>query len=1089
MTDTQHRQGIPGHVAISASAGSGKTFQLAHRYIRLLVNGVPPERICALTFSRKAAQEIFDSIVEHLVRGAQSPDEAKAISARIDFSKGSCEIYLQALRGMLNGLNRLQIGTLDSFIIGVVRAFPSELGVAMDFQVMDEGSAAAQEMRRDVLSQIFDPRKIDVRTQADFLEAFKQATFGREEKSTEFTLDRFIERHHRRYQSIPSPAAWGDASMIWPEGPTWPPPRQEISESVDPLRDLLESADLTEKRRERWGIFLDAVQHFDAHTMWSKQIEFLFTKLTGILDDLRLGTAELKADRQTQDMPPDQCRLALAIIAHVMAVEIRVALETTQGLHRVLESYHRIYDERARRSGRMTFSDAQYLLTDTNRLSGGLLLSRDFAATDRLFIDYRLDARLDHWLLDEFQDTSDLQWAAIGNLVDEIVQDVSGERSFFYVGDVKQAIYTWRQGNPRLFARVLNTYGEGRIVCETLSTSFRSCAAVIDVVNAIFQDIEHPELTPAVAERWRSIWQTHECRTDIPPPQGYAAILEPPYSDESKPDAEDRYRVVADLIRELDPMKRGLEVAVLVRKNDSGRAVVDMLRRECPGLPVVHEGNAPIGDNPAVAVLLSLIRFAAHPGDTFAWRHLQMSPLKTIIMDHGGRERLPLHILSRIHLAGFQQLIRDWSSLLEAAITLDDFARMRLDDLARAAGEFDAMHSHACDAFLRFIDAYEISEVASGQAVRVMTIHQSKGLGFDVVILPDLMQRNMLKSHDIDVVEHRDRDSDQPEWVLKMPRKDIRNRDPVLVQAVTEVDDDASFDALCLLYVAMTRARRGLYVVSSYPGKSSDMVSQAAFLKYRLTGDPKPVLGDKVEIGGKTVNCIYGHGKADWYRTLTREDLPPTPAAETQPDPVPASPAAGQMMTLEPSGQEQHERPASQLFGRNNQDALDLGNAIHALFERVDWTSETDPALVIDDWRATVNLPDETTEGICNHFLGAYNDDAFQQALTRPAGNVELWREKPFEALIPDIGWVRGIFDRVVIHLNDMGQAESLVIQDYKSNLIRDEMHLDEISEGYRSQLTLYGQAAAHMFRLRPDRVSLQLLFTRNPKVYDLTVP
>ncbi len=1088
MNASRKRNSLPGHVAIAASAGSGKTFQLAHRYIRLLANGVPPDRICALTFSRKAAQEIFDSIVEHLVAGASSTEDAKAISERISFLGGSCETYLAALRHMLDQLNRLQVGTLDSFIVGVVRAFPSELGIAMDFQVMDEGSAAAQEMRRDILSRIFDPRRIDARTQADFLEAFKQATFGREEKSTEFTLDRFIEGHHRRYQSVPDAYAWGDADTIWPGARPWCASLDTIGEHVDALRAILESTDLPEKRRERWDTFLDAVHDFGPHTMWSKRIEFLFNKLMDIRDTLATGDAELVADRQKQALSGEACQHARAIIDHIMGVQIDVALETTRGLHRVLDTYHRVYDEHTRRSGRMTFSDAQYLLTDTNRLSGGLLLSRDVEASDRLFIDYRLDASLDHWLLDEFQDTSDLQWAAIGNLVDEIIQDSSGQRTFFYVGDVKQAIYTWRQGNPRLFGRVLHTYGEDSIDLETLSTSFRSCQAVIDVVNTVFENIEHPEISASVIERWKGIWQTHVCRTDIEAPEGYAAVIEPAYSGDDKPGAEDRYHVVASLVRELDPIRRGLEVAVLVRKNDSGRAVVDMLRRECPGLPVVHEGNAPISDNPAVALLLSLFRFAAHPGDTFAWRHLQMSPLKQAATEHGGHDSLSLHVLSSIHAYGFQHVVREWSVHLDEATSLDAFTRMRLGDLARAAGEFDALRTPECAAFLRFIDTYEISEVASGNAVRVMTVHQSKGLGFDVVILPDLMQRSMVRAHDIDVVEHLDPETDNAEWVMKMPRKDIRNHDPVLSDAITQVDDDACFDALCLLYVAMTRSRRGLYVISSYPGKTSTLVSEAAFLKYRLTGDPRPELGDTVRIGDTDATCIYGHGRADWYTEIRRRK-PRNAETETRiATPTPLL-KPRHLVAVEPSGQENHDVLASHFFSRDNRDALDLGNAIHGLFEAVTWSDETDAETVYRDWQSEVGLPDEAAGDFEAHFLQAFDSPAFRLALARPEGEATLWREQVFETMLPETGWVRGIFDRVVIIHDADGRPDRVLVQDYKTNHIQDDAHLAEVADGYRSQLNLYGDAIAHMLGVSREQVSLQLLFTRIARVYDLTAP
>ena len=106
----------------------------------------------------------------------------------------------------------------------------------------------------------------------------------------------------------------------------------------------------------------------------------------------------------------------------------------------------------------LSFNDAQYLLTANKSAGSGLVITRDVDAQDRLYIDYRLDCQLDHWLLDEFQDTSDLQWAVLHNLLDEILQDDSGRRSLFYVGDVKQSIYRWRGGNPRLFGAILDHY-------------------------------------------------------------------------------------------------------------------------------------------------------------------------------------------------------------------------------------------------------------------------------------------------------------------------------------------------------------------------------------------------------------------------------------------------------------------------------------------------------------------------------------------------------------------------------------------------------------------------------------------------------
>ena len=131
------------HQSISASAGSGKTFALAHRYLRLLALGVPSDRICALTFSRKAAGEIFESVVERLCLAATNDEDAAATGARLDREGVTRGDFRAWLREFIENLHRNHIGTLDSFIIGIIRNFPTEVGVPIDFAVMDGDGAEA----------------------------------------------------------------------------------------------------------------------------------------------------------------------------------------------------------------------------------------------------------------------------------------------------------------------------------------------------------------------------------------------------------------------------------------------------------------------------------------------------------------------------------------------------------------------------------------------------------------------------------------------------------------------------------------------------------------------------------------------------------------------------------------------------------------------------------------------------------------------------------------------------------------------------------------------------------------------------------
>jgi len=210
-----------GHKAISASAGSGKTFQLTHRYIELMAHGVSPARIAAFTFSRKAAGEIFDSIVKYLCEASVEEEVALRTAELIGMRELGASDFAGLLRGFLNDLHRLYIGTLDSFIVSVLGSFPMELGISAGFQLMEGEGATAKSAQQEVLGCIFNTRYVDAAAQHDFTEAFKQATFGLEEKGLERNLNRFIDKYHHYYQALPVEEAWGQKEKIWAEGSSW----------------------------------------------------------------------------------------------------------------------------------------------------------------------------------------------------------------------------------------------------------------------------------------------------------------------------------------------------------------------------------------------------------------------------------------------------------------------------------------------------------------------------------------------------------------------------------------------------------------------------------------------------------------------------------------------------------------------------------------------------------------------------------------------------------------------------------------------------------------------------------------------------
>lgn len=1079
----------PDHIAISASAGSGKTFQLAHRYIRLLADHVSPDRISALTFSRMAAGEIFESIVKNLANSASCVNNADKTAKLIGKSGMNKDAFLSLLRIFVDNMHRMHIGTLDSFIVGVARAFPTELGIPADFQMFDDSNKGANDMKQEVLNVILDSRFANKNDQNRFLEAFQLATFGAGEKNSNTLINEFIDTLRQPFIELPDENAWGNEKRIWPDNSPLSAKMQQPGNATKKLISWLDSAPYPKQMIASLNKIIRFAGGYDEYSRWDNNMDTntVFDRLLAHMEDLKNGSAIVSYRKREFSITGNEGRILYQLLNHIMGIELNRSVQQSRGLFRILAQYEALYSMMTRLTGKLTFTDAQHLLTRSSPYGTGNVLSRLPQAEGRLYIDYRLDCQLDHWLLDEFQDTSNLQWAVLHNLVDEIMQDNSGQRSFFYVGDIKQAIYRWRGGNHRLFSNVLNKYPT-LIKQIPLNRSYRSCQPVIDTVNLVFEDLTGTGLPTGAIDEWQEAWRKHQIEPDHVPEDGYATLIEPIPTDENKkPNNIDRYKAVASILREIDPTERKLSTAVLVRGNDAGKEAVDVLRRECPGMPVVHEGKAAIKDNPVVQSMLSLIKYAAHPGDMFAWRHLQMSPLKQCVINAGlDRKALPKALLKEIQLRGWQEFIRNWGARLDNCARLDEFGRKRLADLVAAASEFDMTGNPDCNAFLRFIDNYDTHDLAAHNAIRVMTIHQAKGLGFDIVILPDLMDKkqNMTKSTPEIIISPDGTSS----WALKMPRRIIAEYDPVLSTKLLKADQESCFDELCVLYVAMTRAKHALYMVTSYPGDNAKTITPATLLKLRLCGATKDLKGSTTSIGGSDYTKAYETGTREWFKNIPAVDQADRLGRETAvlTAGFPAKPSTRKRLEhIEPSQTENFEGNASLLFKAESGKIRDFGLAVHALFEQVEWIENADMEKIIQDWQNASHDSADVKKDACRQFVNSINTPEVISALSKPLlknGSVELWREKKFE-LIKDGKLISGTFDRVTIIRNSAGKSVSAVILDYKSVIVSTEEQMTQRTVRHRSQMSIYRDALSQILQLPKSEISVQILFTRTGAV------
>jgi ATP-dependent helicase/nuclease subunit A len=1065
--------------AITASAGSGKTFQLAHRYIELLRRGVTADRICALTFSRKAAGEIFDAVVGCLCDAATQPDKARLSSTLLDIPT-DCGQFLALLRAFVGHLHRLRIGTIDSFTVGVARAFPLELGLTPDFRVGDNDDAEGAELRRDLLARLFDPSRTDVRDQHEFLEAYKLATFGREDKVIGRQLEAYIADLAHTYRSAHGPDGWGAEAAIWNGPLPWPRLTADAAAACD-SRLQAAAATLPAKLVTATRELAAYLAAHDDRTEWNSKRETTLLKRLWEAVSEPDGTAfDFTFSRQNGHLPRDGADALRALVRHVMAVELARCCHQTQGLARVLQLYATLYREQTRRSGRLTFDDLTRLLD----ADGGHPISRTHAP-NRLYIDYRLDGRLDHWLLDEFQDTSDAQWGVLRDLIDETAQDDSGQRSLFYVGDIKQAIYGWRGGNHRLFGKVLKRYTD-RIECRPLDESHRSAAAIIATLNRVFTQVtQEPGIPAAARNEWAGFWREHRtAREDT----GCVELLEAATDADEEVSANDAlYAVIAARLRDIRPAARGLRAAVLVRTNEQGRRCAELLRSRCPDQAIVLDGAASVLDNALVPLMLALIRFAAHPGDTLAWRHLQMSPLGMLLApeppgaatcpdvvdgDAPLRAAAALRLLRSIHEHGFLATLREWCGLLETLHTLDAFGQRRRDDLLDAAAAFDATGDRDCDRFDRHVRAYARRESVADDAVRVMTIHQSKGLGFDVVFVPfPRSGRSFSNPGRADVLTGKD-----DCWTLLAPPQAIVATDPVLAEAAEQRAGDGAFAQLCVFYVALTRAKRGLYLVVPPPTRTeTDTCREDTVLRHAL-------VGEAVIDALPGAQVLSRAGQADWYTGIDggRTQAPAT--AEAAATLRPLRPGKPRLVRREPSKLDPIARPAAALFSREAGDVLVFGTAIHRLFQRVEWVETLDVAHSVAAWRACSTEPAPVLRDAEQQFRASLDQPDVRQALARPTMPCVLWREKPFELTL-DGGVVAGQFDRVVIEHDAGGRPVAATILDFKSNRVEGDDALQRTAANYRDQLALYATALRRILGPSVMRVTTALLFTRAGRV------
>lgn len=1055
------------HLLIRASAGTGKTYQLSSRFLELLRCSIRAERILAVTFTRKAAGEILERVI---LRLAESAQDAKKLSDLREatsggrFGRSEC---LELLAQLMRNLHRLRVGTLDSFFSQVAHSFSLELGMTPGWQIVDPMLDA--QLRRDAIHTVLSAGdQAELRTLIQLLSK-GEATRGvsqlvRETVNCLYNLFLATQRD-----------AWHQVPRSKPLEPA------ALAALVAELRDL-------ELPAARMCTARDADCERVAQQDWSG---FLTTGLAK-----KIHEDDPVYFKQT--IPEPAIELYRRLIDHVRAELVgRVALQT-EASYRLLAQFHAEYSRLKRDHRVLRFED----------VTRQLATLREAVELDRMA--FRLDSRIDHLLLDEFQDTSPEQWQVLEPLGQRLTA-ACADTSFFCVGDSKQAIYGWRGGVAEIFDAIDQRLGN--LEPRSLNASYRSSPVIIETVNQVFaQACGHPNLRQASAavRSWCQRFEVHQTqRQEL---AGYAQLQTAPQADEDQSQRDVTLGFAADRIAELSRLAPGYTVGVLVRKNDTvGRLIYELRTRQ---VSASEEGGNPLVDSAGVDVVLSALRLADHPGDSIAGFHVAHSPLAVPL---GLPSQHTPHQASQAADSIRRQIVRDgygptilaWSGHLASRCNQRELNR--LGQLVQMAYSYDSHATLRTTDFVRHVQETPVADPIPAD-VRVMTVHQAKGLEFDIVVLPEL-DADLVGQADAFVVDRPDIVG-PARRVCRYASQDVQRLMPASWQAMFQqaIDREVS-ESLCVLYVALTRAVHALHCIIP-PSKANERAfprSFAGLLRTSLKGE------------GPASPCatLYQHGDPQWYQH-PGDRRPEHTAAQIaqaamdlQPVHVRLPPASGPArrgwQRTSPSALEGGPLvQAEALLSSETKSAAFLrGQLIHAWFEQIEWLEDgLPPGEQLDDVARSVfaaaGCAGSAADRALQDFLKMLKRPPIADVLTRaryadPRGlgfPPEISEELAAMPLVASVqnerGFayrdgdqlVNGYIDRLVL-LRHGAKLVAAEVLDYKTDALEPGglKLLRQKTQFYAPQLQAYRCAVAQLTGLAPARIAAGLIFLNANRV------
>ena len=714
------------YLALKASAGSGKTFALTVRYITLLLLGAKPSEILTLTFTNKAANEMSERIYKTLLTLGDDEAYLSAIEKQSGLSK-------QEILGKKGFLVKsfssatLSIFTIDKFVNKILREFCGYIGISDDFEIkVDDIEALSMK----------------------FLQSLNATQFE--------TLIDFSHYEKKKFNSI-----------------------------FELFKNLLEKNETVD------------IVNIDAKLIdlqKSNVFEFAFKIKEQILNCSGASASAIKAvDFETFDELFGRTWLEKDTLADYSYFK-KCANETIESFFSNLKDEIAIYYKL--RAGyslsklfelylmfkefKFTFNkNKNYLeFNDISNLVYELLSTK----IDKDFLYFRLDSSFSHILMDEFQDTSLLQYRILEPLIKEILSgDQTKFKTFFYVGDTKQSIYRFRGGKRELFDYVANT--NKLLEVEVLNTNYRSCENIISYVNSLFLNIPNYEYF----------------EQESVSKGGYIEVIE-----DSQLDEEDKFENIASKIEQL--LKDGVnsnDIAILTYTNADVLNLYYYLKQKFPTLKISTEMTSKLINQQNVKAVINAIKYI------FFKEEIYKENLNSLI---GNAILNDLDLNIELKEKSIQEIIKELASRLKI-----------IDENIIKLIEVSSVFSNIVD-FVYEIDKLDSNmENSESVGLQILTIFKSKGLEFHTVILLDRIKRKNVDKSSL-LFEYESVELKNIFYKIK----GYENYNKDYEKALAKEKALGLEDEINILYVALTRAKNNMIIFKKTKSSVFDILNMKA---------------------------------------------------------------------------------------------------------------------------------------------------------------------------------------------------------------------------------------------------------------------